>query len=104
MHTWDAPHRDSGRSRNLGSRSDCSGFARLPGVGAVSPGFGLPVSRFACEMFRRSRSLSRDCSNVKRTSSGEREKMKILVAYDGSDCADAALEDLKKAGLDTTAE
>ena len=33
-----------------------------------------------------------------------KEKMKILVAYDGSDCADAALEDLKKAGLDTTAE
>ena len=33
-----------------------------------------------------------------------REKMKILVAYDGSNCADAALEDLKKAGLDTTAE
>ena len=33
-----------------------------------------------------------------------REKMKILVAYDGSDCADAALEDLKYAGLDTEAE
>ena len=30
--------------------------------------------------------------------------MKILVAYDGSDCADAALEDLKYAGLDTEAE
>src|SRR5690242_3179528 len=33
-----------------------------------------------------------------------REKMKILIAYDGSNCADAALEDLEKAGLDTTAE
>ncbi len=32
------------------------------------------------------------------------EKMKILVAYDGSKCADAALEDLKKAGLPATAE
>src|SRR5678815_3317887 len=31
-------------------------------------------------------------------------KMKILVAYDGSHCANAALEDLKRAGLDTTAE
>jgi nucleotide-binding universal stress UspA family protein len=34
----------------------------------------------------------------------ERRKMKILVAYDGSNCANAALEDLKRAGLDTTAE
>jgi nucleotide-binding universal stress UspA family protein len=30
--------------------------------------------------------------------------MKILIAYDGSDCADAALEDLKNAGLPKTAE
>ncbi len=27
------------------------------------------------------------------------EKMKILIAYDGSDCADAALDDLQRAGL-----
>jgi nucleotide-binding universal stress UspA family protein len=32
------------------------------------------------------------------------EKMKILIAYDGSDCADDALEDLKSAGLPKTAE
>jgi len=30
--------------------------------------------------------------------------MKILIAYDGSACADAALEDLKNAGLDTATE
>jgi nucleotide-binding universal stress UspA family protein len=30
--------------------------------------------------------------------------MKILVAYDGSECADAALEDLKRAGLAVGAE
>ena len=30
--------------------------------------------------------------------------MKILVAYDGSECADAALEDLKRAGLGVEAE
>jgi nucleotide-binding universal stress UspA family protein len=30
--------------------------------------------------------------------------MKILVAYDGSECADAALEDLKRAGLGVGAE
>lgn len=30
--------------------------------------------------------------------------MKILIAYDGSECADAALEDLKYAGLPTTTE
>lgn len=30
--------------------------------------------------------------------------MKILIAYDGSSCADAALEDLKRAGLPTDAE
>lgn len=30
--------------------------------------------------------------------------MKILVAYDGSECADAALEDLKRAGLNAEAE
>ena len=27
------------------------------------------------------------------------EKMKILIAYDGSDCADTALDDLRRAGL-----
>ena len=32
------------------------------------------------------------------------EKMKILIAYDGSECADAAMEDLKRAGLPQTAE
>jgi len=32
------------------------------------------------------------------------EKMKILIAYDGSASADAVLEDLKNAGLDTAAE
>ena len=31
-------------------------------------------------------------------------KMKILIGYDGSGCANAALEDLKSAGLPTTAE
>ena len=30
--------------------------------------------------------------------------MKILIAYDGSDSSDAALEDLKSAGLPKTAE
>jgi nucleotide-binding universal stress UspA family protein len=33
-----------------------------------------------------------------------KDKMKILIAYDGSECADAALEDLKNAGLPKTAE
>jgi nucleotide-binding universal stress UspA family protein len=28
-----------------------------------------------------------------------REKMKVLIAYDGSECADEALDDLKRAGL-----
>jgi nucleotide-binding universal stress UspA family protein len=32
------------------------------------------------------------------------KKMKIVIAYDGSECADAALEDLKRAGLPKTAE
>lgn len=32
------------------------------------------------------------------------EKIKILIAYDGSECADAALEDLKSAGLPKMAE
>ncbi|MDQ5846958.1 MAG: universal stress protein [Acidobacteriota bacterium] len=30
--------------------------------------------------------------------------MKVLIAYDGSECADAALEDLKNAGMPKTAE
>jgi nucleotide-binding universal stress UspA family protein len=32
------------------------------------------------------------------------EKMKILIAYDGSDCAEAALDDLQRAGLPAEAE
>jgi nucleotide-binding universal stress UspA family protein len=30
--------------------------------------------------------------------------MKILIAYDGSECADAALDDLRKAGLPADAQ
>jgi nucleotide-binding universal stress UspA family protein len=32
------------------------------------------------------------------------EKMKILIAYDGSECADAALDDLKRTGLPRSLE
>ena len=32
------------------------------------------------------------------------ERMKILIGYDGSDCAEAALDDLKRAGLPESAE
>ena len=32
------------------------------------------------------------------------EKMKILIGYDGSDCSDAALEDLERAGLTGAAD
>lgn len=32
------------------------------------------------------------------------ERMKILIGYDGSECADAALDDLKRAGLPESAE
>src|SRR5215468_10010515 len=31
-------------------------------------------------------------------------RMKILVAYDGSECADAALDDLRRAGLPANAQ
>jgi nucleotide-binding universal stress UspA family protein len=33
-----------------------------------------------------------------------RDEMKILIAYDGSDCAEAALDDLQRAGLPAQAE
>lgn len=33
-----------------------------------------------------------------------KKKMRILIAYDGSDCAEAALDDLTQAGLPETAE
>jgi nucleotide-binding universal stress UspA family protein len=33
-----------------------------------------------------------------------KERMKILIAYDGSECAQAALDDLKRAGLPRAAE
>jgi hypothetical protein len=32
------------------------------------------------------------------------DRMKILVAYDGSECADAALDDLRRAGLPSDAQ
>ena len=32
------------------------------------------------------------------------ERMKVLIAYDGSECADAALEDLRRAGLPPAVE
>jgi|SRR5215207_8461281 len=32
------------------------------------------------------------------------KRMKILVGYDGSECADAALEDMRRAGLPRDAE
>jgi nucleotide-binding universal stress UspA family protein len=34
----------------------------------------------------------------------KRKRMKILIGYDGSECADAALEDLRRAGLPRKAE
>jgi hypothetical protein len=34
----------------------------------------------------------------------ERERMKILIAYDGSDGAESAIDDLKRAGLPRRAE
>ena len=34
----------------------------------------------------------------------ECERMEILIGYDGSDCAEAALDDLKRAGLPPNAE
>jgi nucleotide-binding universal stress UspA family protein len=34
----------------------------------------------------------------------ERDRMKILIAYDGSDCAESAIDDLKRAGLPRRAE
>jgi nucleotide-binding universal stress UspA family protein len=37
-------------------------------------------------------------------SAKESAKMKILIAYDGSSCADSALEDLRRAGLPRLAE
>ena len=32
------------------------------------------------------------------------ERMKILIGYDGSECADAALQDLRRAGLPSEAD
>src|SRR6266511_3263114 len=34
----------------------------------------------------------------------ERDRMKILIAYDGSECAESAIDDLKRAGLPRRAE
>src|SRR5215468_9890870 len=34
----------------------------------------------------------------------ERNRMKILIAYDGSECAESAIDDLKRAGLPRRAE
>ena len=34
----------------------------------------------------------------------DRDRMKILIAYDGSECAESALDDLKRAGLPRRAE
>lgn len=34
----------------------------------------------------------------------DKERMKILIAYDGSECAESAIEDLKRAGLPAGAE
>jgi nucleotide-binding universal stress UspA family protein len=34
----------------------------------------------------------------------DRDRMKILIAYDGSECAESAIEDLKRAGLPLRAE
>jgi nucleotide-binding universal stress UspA family protein len=38
-------------------------------------------------------------TNAKCKASALEEKMKVLVAYDGSKCADAAIDDLQRAGL-----
>src|SRR5512145_1901372 len=34
----------------------------------------------------------------------DKDRMKILIAYDGSECAESAIDDLKRAGLPRRAE
>jgi nucleotide-binding universal stress UspA family protein len=41
---------------------------------------------------------------TERSENGMSERMKILIAYDGSECADAALDDMRRAGLPAVAE
>jgi nucleotide-binding universal stress UspA family protein len=43
-------------------------------------------------------------NEMKGKTMGERSRMKILIAYDGSDSAESAIDDLKRAGLPPQAE
>ena len=48
--------------------------------------------------------MSRHDFGTSSATGGSEDLMRILIAYDGSDCAEAALDDLAQAGLPETAE
>jgi nucleotide-binding universal stress UspA family protein len=62
-----------------------------------------PTAKFILSLC--DRKTAKDLGNDKAIEEGVmNEKMKILIAYDGSSCADAALADLRRAGLPRHAE
>jgi nucleotide-binding universal stress UspA family protein len=55
---------------------------------------GTVVAQSACRIFIKLEEKMRK----------DRDRMKILIAYDGSECAESAIDDLKRAGLPRRAE
>src|SRR5512145_81459 len=71
-------------------------------MAAIPARLGFTRRRHACALLRRDRAAKTTRGKIEGEDMANR--MKILVAYDGSECADAALDDLQKAGLPADAQ
>src|SRR5262245_47855436 len=86
----------------MGRRFDRARIPRIQRLAAFHARLGFTRRRHACALLRRDRAAK----STRRKIEGEdmANRMKVLIAYDGSECADAALEDLRRAGLPSDAQ
>src|SRR6266545_3583073 len=81
----------------MGRRFDRARVARLQRVAALPARLGFTRRRHTRALLRRDRAAETAHGKIEVEDMANR--MKVLVAYDGSECADAALDDLRRAGL-----
>src|SRR5215470_6231404 len=71
-------------------------------MAALPARLGFTRRRHACALLRRDRAAKTTRGKIEGEDMADR--MRVIVAYDGSECADAALDDLRRAGLPSGAQ
>src|SRR5262245_23215103 len=86
----------------MGRRFDRARIARLQRMATIPARLGFPRRRHARALLRGDRAAK--TTHGKTEGEDMANRMKILIGYDGSECADAALDDLRMAGLPSDAQ